>query len=89
LGRTEDAIREAERAVELQPISEDAFFGPIHTFALAEVYVMVGEYDAAIDQLETILSVTCAVSPPLLRADPLWDPLRDGPRFQALLAKYE
>jgi TolB-like protein len=89
LGRAEDAIREARRAVELAPISEDALYGPFHVLALAEVYVMVGEYDAAIDQLETVLSLTCPISPPLLEADPIWDPLRDNPRFQALLEKYE
>ncbi len=50
---------------------------------------MVHEYDAAIDQLETVMCITRPVSPSVLRADPLYDPLRDHPRFQALLEKYE
>jgi hypothetical protein len=56
---------------------------------LAEVYAMVGEYDAAIEQLEYLLSIPCLVSPALLRIDPIWAPLRDHPRFQALLERYE
>ena len=50
---------------------------------------MVGEYDAAIEQLEYLLSIPSTVSVPLLRIDPTWDRLRDHPRFQALLAKYD
>ncbi len=50
---------------------------------------MVGEYDAAIDQLERLLAVPSPTAVPMLRIDPAWDPLRDNPRFQALLAKYE
>ncbi len=50
---------------------------------------MVREYDAAIDQLESLLAVPSNTAVPMLRIDPTWDPLRDNPRFQALLAKYE
>jgi tetratricopeptide (TPR) repeat protein len=89
MGRAEDAIREARRAVEVVPVSEDALSGPLYVATLAEVYAMVGEYDAAIDRLEYLLSITCPISPPLLQADPIWDPLRDHPRFQALLEEYE
>jgi hypothetical protein len=89
LGRAEDAIREARRAVDLAPLSEDAFFGPFQVHSLAEVYVLVGDHDAALDQLEYLLSITCPISPPLLEADPIWDPVRSHPRFQALLRKHE
>ena len=56
---------------------------------LARIYTMVGEYDAAIDQLESLLAIPSNTTVPLLRLDPAWDPLREHPRFQALLAKYE
>ena len=85
LGRAEEAIREAGRS---EPVSTEQLNGFANVYALAEVYVMVGDYDSAIDQLETVLSIACPVSPPLLKADPIWDPLRDHPRFQALLEKY-
>ena len=49
---------------------------------------MVGEFELAVDQLEVLLSRPSALSVPWLRLDPTWDPLRDHPRFQALLEKY-
>jgi hypothetical protein len=50
---------------------------------------MVGDYDAAIDLLDYLLSIPSYVSVPYLRLHPMWDPLRDHARFQALLDKYE
>ena len=89
LGRKEAAIREGQKGVDLLPISKDAVYGPPRIYNLAVIYVMVGEYDAAIGQLELPLSIPSWVSVPLLRLDPTWDPLRDHPRFQALLERYE
>jgi serine/threonine-protein kinase len=86
LGLREEAIREGQKAVEMNPPTQDHLTAPLFEVAnLAEIYVMVGEHEAALDQLEYLLSIPCPISPPLLRADPLWDPLRDNPRFQALL----
>ncbi len=89
LGRKEDAIREGELAVELLPMSKEAWRGAWRVEELARIYTMVGEYDAAIDQLESLLAVPSNTAVPMLRIDPTWDPLREHPRFQALLAKYE
>jgi TolB-like protein/Tfp pilus assembly protein PilF len=85
LGRKEDAIREGKLAVELLPVSKEAMTGPFRVEDLARIYVMVGEYDAAIDQLEFLLSRPGLISIPLLRLDPACDPLRDHPRFKRLL----
>jgi tetratricopeptide (TPR) repeat protein len=85
LGRKEDAIREGERGVELLPISKDAWRGPYRVEDLARIYVMVGEHDKAIDQLEDLLSIPGPLSIPLLQLDPAWDPLHDHPRFKKLL----
>ncbi len=56
---------------------------------MARIYTMVGEHDAAIDQLENLLAVPSPTAVPMLRIDPIWDPLREDPRVQALLARYE
>ncbi len=88
LGRRDDAVREGRLAVELNPISIDATGGPYTVMMLAEIYVMVGNHDAAIDELEHLLSIPSYVSVPVLRLAPRWDPLRDKPRFQRLLEKY-
>jgi serine/threonine-protein kinase len=85
LGRTEDAIREGELAVRLVPVSRDGSSGPDRVRDLAFIHVMVGDYEAAIDQLEHLLSVPSEFSSNLLRVDPFWDPLRSNTRFQLLL----
>ncbi len=84
LGRKEDAIREGDRGVELLPISKDAWRGQYRVEDLAHIYVMVGEYDLAIDKLEYLLSIPGEMSIHLLRLDPAWDLLRDHPRFKKL-----
>jgi len=86
LGRKEEAILEGRKAVEMRPISKDAFYGVDLAQRLAEIYVLVGEYDFALEQLELLLSLPGSLSMPLLRIDPTWAPLRNHPRFQKLIA---
>ena len=88
LGRKEDAIREAKRATELLPESKDAFDGPAMTVALAQVYAWTGEIDQALQLVEHSLNTPAGISAPLLKLDPVWDPLRKDPRFQALIDNY-
>ncbi len=68
-------------------MSKEAWRGANRVEDLAVIYTMVGEYDAAIDQLELLLAVPSPMSVPMLRIDPTWNPLRGHPRFQALLEK--
>jgi serine/threonine-protein kinase len=88
LGQKEDAINEGKKAVELLPESEDAVDGPKATAALAEIYSWVGEHDEAFRLLDHLLSVPNGLTVPTLKLDPVWDPLRKDPRFQALIEKY-
>jgi TolB-like protein/Flp pilus assembly protein TadD len=88
LGRKEDAINEGKRAVELLPESEDAFDGPFITASLAAIYTWVGEHDDAFRLLDHLLQIPNGITVPVLKLDPVWDPLRKDPRFQALLDKY-
>jgi serine/threonine-protein kinase len=85
LGRFDDAVRAGKRAVELLPVSLDAHSGPMMHSYLARVYVMIGQPDRAIDELEPLLRIPCWISPGELRADPIWAPLLDHPRFRRLI----
>jgi tetratricopeptide (TPR) repeat protein len=85
LGRREDALREAQRAVELLPIEKDAYFGPYLQLHLARVHMMVGSKDKAVELLKPLVEVPNNLSKAWLRVDPTFDPLRSHPRFQALV----
>jgi len=88
LGLKEEAVNEGRKAVESVPESQDAFEGPQATAALAEIYAWVGEYDEAFRLLNHLLKVPNGLTVPALKLDPVWDPLRKDPRFQALIDKY-
>jgi hypothetical protein len=54
---------------------------------MARIDAMVGERDAAVDQLEYLMSIPFDLAAPGLRLDPTWDSLRDHPRFQKLVGR--
>ena len=85
LGRGEDAVKEGHRAVELLPISEDAYDGPMLATNLAVIYARVGDIDRAIEQLTSLRDVPNGPTPGTLRVEPEWDVLRGDTRFQKLL----
>ncbi len=85
LGRKQEAIREGKLGIELLPVTKDAWRGPFRVEDLARIYVMVGESDLAIEQLEYLLGIPGEISIPLLRLDPAWNPLREHPRFKKLI----
>ncbi|UCH63644.1 MAG: tetratricopeptide repeat protein [Fidelibacterota bacterium] len=89
LGLADEAIREGRQAVDLMPVSLDALHGPWYIEDLAEIYTIVGEHDEALNLLEQLLEIPCYTSIGELRFHRVWDPLREHPRFQALLEKYE
>jgi serine/threonine-protein kinase len=86
LGRKAEAIREGERAVVLTPVSRDGYTGPYIQHQLVRIYVLVGEPEKALDQLEPLLKMPYFLSPGWLKIDPNFDPLRKHPRFQKLVA---
>jgi tetratricopeptide (TPR) repeat protein len=89
LGRSEEALLAGEHAVELMPISKDVLDGGDQSIELAKIYTRAGEHEEAVNLIEELLSIPCRLSVGLLRLDPVWDPLRDHPRFQALLEEYD
>lgn len=88
LGQRQKAIDAGTEAVNIMPISKDAWRGANRLADLALIYVMVGEYDFAIKHIELLLSIPSVLSTPLLRLDPIWRPLMDHPEFNSLLEMY-
>ncbi len=86
LGMAEEAIATAREALERFPPEQDLYVGPRGVESLAQVQMILGRPDSALAALSRYLAF------PGYRAyslgDPLWDPLRDHPRLQALMAEY-
>jgi TolB-like protein/tetratricopeptide (TPR) repeat protein len=88
LGEKDAAIAEAKRATELLPESVDAFEGPACTQTLADIYMVVGEHDKAVEILDGLLTRPTQVTVAIVKLNPLWDPVRQDPRFIAMLRKH-
>ena len=87
LGNKEDAIREGLRAVELMPVSKSAIDGPMLMRYLAVIYAWTGDKDRAIERLAEAAKLPGSyLSYGHVRLNPIWDPLRGDPRFEAIVA---
>jgi len=93
LGDKRAALALSEQAMAANPIEKNAVDGPIPIEILARVAARVGEPDRAITALQKLLSIpyngalaAAPLTPALLRLDPMFDPLRNDPRFQKLVA---
>ncbi len=84
-GRAEEGIHAARLAVQAVPVSRDVMDAPVHIANLAQVYIMAGRTDEALDQLELALSMPSWISPRSVALDPRWRSLHRFQRFQELV----
>ncbi len=88
LGEKERALSEARRAVELMPVSRDAYDGVLVLQGLAQVCTWTGEKDQALALLHKLMGLPGYLSYGYLRVDPSWEPLRDDPAFVQFVASF-
>lgn len=88
LGQKDAAFAEIKRAQELLPETKDAFEGPQITQTMAEIHAIFGDASGAISVLDGLLRRPSPITVAILKLNPVWDPIRKDPRFQALLEKY-
>jgi serine/threonine protein kinase/tetratricopeptide (TPR) repeat protein len=86
LGRKEEALREGRRAVELLPVEKDAISGTRIIEALAKIAAWAGDNDLACEELARASRLPNGSSYGELKLLPWWDPLRDDPCFENIVA---
>ena len=84
LGLKEKAILEGKKMIDLPPVISHQFAQNIRR-DLAIIYTLTDEHELAIDNLEYLLSIPSLTTKWMLRLDPVYDPLRENPRFQKLI----
>jgi TolB-like protein/Flp pilus assembly protein TadD len=86
LGRKDEAIRQAQRAVDLTPIAKDPLERTYAVGTLALIYAWTGERDRALEQLEIVAAIPAGPTYGDLRFNPCWDSLRGDKRFDKIVA---
>ena len=86
LGQKEAALESGRHATETLPYSRDDMIGGFYLAQLAMVEAQLDEKQSALSHIEQLLAIPVGhvLSRASLRLDPVWDPLRNEPRFQKL-----
>jgi TolB-like protein/Tfp pilus assembly protein PilF len=87
LGEKKNALKSMRRAEQLLPLARDYLFGVFILAGSARTLAILGKQDESIDLLEKIIAIPAGPTIWVLRLHPQWDPLRENPRFQELVAR--
>jgi tetratricopeptide (TPR) repeat protein len=85
LGRYDKAVAAAKHSLALRGLGVDKYGGAYNQLQLVRVYVMAGQRDHALDELEELLRIPSFITPGWLKIDPTFAPLRGNPRFEQLV----
>ena len=88
LGRSSDAVREGKLAVDLLPMTRDAYYGIAYEFDLAAIYSMTGDLDAALKKIEYLFSIPSWMSPAWMSIDPRFHSVYSHPGWPEVKRKY-
>jgi hypothetical protein len=88
-GDADEAVRHAEEAARLFNYGVDATDSNVVDWLRVRTYVLAGRPDDAVEHMELMLSRPSFLGLGDLKLDPLYDSLRDDPRFQALIPQLE
>lgn len=88
LGNRTEAIEAGKKAIEILPLSKNAFYGVPPLLEMALIYDMLGESDLALDHLETVLSIPNYFTVEWLKRDVRYENIRTNPRYDGLISTY-
>jgi hypothetical protein len=86
-GRNEDALHEANKTMEIWPMSREPLQSAAARVNVAVVYAWTGDREAAIRLLEQLVQMPGAIDQGDLKFNPRWDELRTDPRFAGITAE--
>jgi tetratricopeptide (TPR) repeat protein len=88
LGRREEALAYGREGARLYGPATQMDY-PYNELQLVRIDILLGDHDSALNVLEPLMQELAYLTPGWLTIDPMFDPLRDHPRFQALLEEYD
>jgi non-specific serine/threonine protein kinase len=89
LGQTEAAVANGRKSVEMYPMSKDRYGGAWRLMEMANIYAVAGYVDEAIKQIDEVLTIDCWPTATWYRMNPLFESLREDPRFEEMLRKHD
>jgi adenylate cyclase len=89
LGMKKEALEAGRKAMEMLGPERDALAGGDNEHDMIMILLMLGEYGEALDRLAVLIRHNGFLTSELLNLDPFWDPVRDHPKFQAIVGNPE